>query len=385
MISVTTWEGGCPSEEELLAHLAAPGAEGQSERLLAHFDECAGCRLAMAEATRAMAALSGPAEPPRISGIRTLAVGERVLDRYEVRRFIARGGMGEVYEAYDLLLDERVALKTLASTVLDDDRAAFRFKGEVRLARRVTHPNVCRILEFGVHVRSSAAEDDTIPFLTMEFLSGETLADRLAKHGPYTPAEAWPLVRQILNGLKAIHDAGIVHRDLKSENVFLVADPRGEERAVLMDFGLARALDGSVPTTLPHRVGAVTGTIDCMAPEQIHGGIPVGPPADVFAMGVLLFELLSGQRPFVRVPHWQRLTEPSPRLAPLVPGLGRGWDAAVGRCLERKPEDRFQRLEELLAALPAAGGTPRPDRRRYWLAALAATAAAVAALVWKIV
>jgi serine/threonine protein kinase len=373
---------GCPSEEELLMHLASAGAPVNSEKLLAHFDECAACRLAMAEATRAMAAPTGQSGMQPTFGIRTLSVGERVLGRYQVRRFIARGGMGEVYEAFDLLLDERVALKTLASTVLDDDRAAFRFKGEVRLARKVTHPNVCRILEFGVHGRRHLNEEESVPFLTMEFLSGETLAQRIARQGPYSPAAARPLLRQILAGLKAIHDAGIVHRDLKSENVFLVADPRGEERAVLMDFGLARAVDGSVPTTMPHRLAGLAGTIDCMAPEQIHGGIPVGPAADVFALGVLVYELLSGQRPFVRVPPWQRLNDPSPRLAAAAPHLPRAWDALVRRCLERKPEDRFQQLDGVLEALPEP---PRPTPWGLWVAAAAATAAAIAAaVVWKL-
>jgi serine/threonine protein kinase len=374
----------CPSEEELLAHLAAPGAQADSEKLLKHFDVCAACRMAVAEATHLLASgptLSGTA-PLSTLGIRTLAVGERVLGRYEIRRFIARGGMGEVYEAFDLLLDERVALKTLASTVLDDDHAAFRFKGEVRLARRVTHSHVCRILEFGVHTRRHALhEEESIPFLTMEFLSGETLAERLGRRSRYTPAEALPVLRQILAGLKAIHDAGIVHRDLKSENVFLVADPRGEERAVLMDFGLARAVDGSVPTTMPHRVAGLAGTIDCMAPEQIHGGIPVGPAADVFAVGVLIFELLTGQRPFVRVPPWQRLNDPSPRLQSVAPHLPRAWDALVRRCLERKPVDRYAHLDELVAALPAEETRPR---RRLWLALATTAAVALALVVWKI-
>jgi serine/threonine protein kinase len=371
---------GCPSEEELLMHLAAPGAEADSERMLAHFDVCAACRLAVAEATRALAA-PGPPAAQQALGIRTLSLGERVLGRYEIRRFIARGGMGEVYEAFDLLLDERVALKTLASTMLDDDRAAFRFKGEVRLARKVTHPNVCRILEFGVHGRRQLNEEESVPFLTMEFLAGETLAQRIARRGPYTPDEARPLLQQILAGLKAIHGAGIVHRDLKSENVFLVADPRGEERAVLMDFGLARAVDGSVPTTLPHRLAGLAGTIDCMAPEQIHGGVPVGPTADVFALGVLMYELLSGKRPFVRVPPWQRLNDASPRLAAAAPHLPRTWDALVGRCLQRRPDDRFQELDEVLDALPRP---LRPGSRGLWLAAIAAAAAAVAAAVWRL-
>ena len=131
-------------------------------------------------------------------------------------------------------------------------------------------------------------------------------------------------------------------------------------------------------------MAGLAGTIDCMAPEQIHGGVPVGPTADVFAVGVLLYELLTGTRPFVRVPPWQRLNDPAPRLSSAAPHLARGWDAVVRRCLERKPEDRFPRLDDLLAALPGTEPATRPGRWRLWAAALAAAlAVAAAALVWR--
>jgi serine/threonine protein kinase len=347
---------GCPSEEMLLAH-ASGIRSAHDHAILAHIDGCEGCRLLVAEATRA---LSSAALPGTDAAARTLAPGERVVDRYAIRRFIARGGMGEVYEALDLLLDERVALKTLASSVLDDDRAALRFKGEARLARRVTHANVCRILEFGVHVRRAAerrtsgpAGDESVPFLTMEFMCGETLGRRIARRGRQTPEQAVPLLRQIVAGLKAIHDAGIVHRDLKTENVFLVADPHGDERAVVMDFGLARALDGSVLTTWPHLQGAMTGTLDCMAPEQIEGGA-VGQAADIYAFGVLLFELLTGHRPFVKISPAHRLIHAAPLASSVLPALARPWDELISRCLAQRPHDRFTDLDELLAALPSA-------------------------------
>jgi serine/threonine protein kinase len=367
----------CPSEEDLLVHLSTvgPAAEG----ILAHIDGCAACRMLVAEASRALAHEQG-LPSVKSGGVHTLAPGERVLERYEIRRFIARGGMGEVYEAFDPLLDEIVALKTLAPTVLDDDRAALRFKGEARLARRVTHPNVCRILEFGLHVRHSAggAAAESVPFLTMEYLSGETLAARIARRGRFLPAEALPLLEQITAGLTAIHDAGIVHRDLKSENVFLVADPRGGERVVLMDFGLARALDGSVLTTWPALAPGVAGTIDCMAPEQIQGG-RVGPAADIYAMGVLLFELLSGRRPFVKVAPSVRLINEAPRLSTVVPRVARPWERAVAICLERKPEDRFSSVKALLASLSTR--PPLGQVARIALVAAAVTLA-VASLWW---
>lgn len=369
----------CPSEEDLLVYLspANPPASG----ILAHIDACAACRMLVAEASRVLAVENGRS-PPSVerSGRHTLTPGEKVLERYEVRRFIARGGMGEVYEAFDPLLDEIVALKTLAPTVLDDDRAALRFKGEARLARRVTHPNVCRILEFGLHVRHTAnGQPESIPFLTMEFLSGETLATRLARRGRYLPDEALPVVRQILAGLESIHKAGIVHRDLKSENVFLVADPRGGERVVLMDFGLARALDGSVLTTWPHLAPGIAGTLECMAPEQIQGS-RVGPAADIYAMGVLLFELLGGRRPFVKVPPSVRLINEAPRLSTVAPRATRSWERAVATCLERRPEDRFSSVAGLLGALAPPVSLVR--RRPLALLALVLVAALCVSVCW---
>jgi serine/threonine protein kinase len=350
----------CPSEDALLAYVRGGGRDKGSERLLGHIDHCRICRQVVAEAARSLDP-NADAGRPAAGGAHTLAVGERVVGRYDIRRFIARGGMGEVYEAYDMLLDEPVALKTLACTALDDARAAFRFRGEARLARRVTHPNVARILEFGLHVRDRNNAQESMPFLTMEFLSGETLARRIRRRGRYETGDARSLVKQILAGLKAIHDAGIVHRDLKSENVFLVPDARGGERAVVMDFGLARAIDGSVVTTWP-RSSVFAGTLDCMAPEQIEGR-KVGPPADVFAMGVLLFELCTGRRPFVNVPPLKRLqADEPPSPSAFVDELDPRWDEVITRCLARNPADRFD-LEELTAAL-----SPPPPRRSRWTA-----------------
>jgi serine/threonine protein kinase len=318
--------------------------------MLAHLDGCETCRRLIAEASRAA---QGPSPRAPSTGVRTFSDGQLLVDRYRIERFLARGGMGEVYLAEDRLLEERVALKTLTCTALDDPRAAVRFKAEARLARRVTHANICRILEFGVQVCTrSDGLPESIPFLTMEFLTGETLSQRVARRGRLPGREAVPLLRQVIAGLQAIHACGIVHRDLKSENVFLVPDARGRERVVVMDFGLARAIDGSVVSTWPlARVFA--GTIDTMAPEQLEGR-PFGPAVDIFAFGVLAFEVVTGRRPFVNVPPLQRLRHRSPAPSSVASDLHACWDAIIGRCLELEPSARFAHLDELDAALASS-------------------------------
>jgi serine/threonine protein kinase len=354
--TVSPGPGPCPSEEQLFAYAAGSGRLHDPEKLLIHLDGCATCRHLLAEASRSLEAspsrapapAPGPATPAKI---RTFRDGDLVVDRYRIERFLAQGGMGEVYLSQDLLLEETVALKTLACTALDDQRAAFRFKAEARLARRVTHPNVCRILEFGVQARKQGKQSESIPFLTMEFLAGETLNRRITKRGRLPEHEAVPLLQQVIQGLQAIHACGIVHRDLKSENVFLVPDPRGE-RAVVMDFGLARALDGSVVSTWP-LARMLTGTIDTMAPEQIEGRSPE-PTMDVFAFGVLLFEALTGRRPFIDVAPMKRLREKAPVPSSIAASLHPRWDRIIGKCLELDPAARYPNLSELAAALVKA-------------------------------
>jgi serine/threonine protein kinase len=168
---------------------------------------------------------------------------------------------------------------------------------------------------------------------------------------------------QVLQGLSAIHDAGIVHRDLKSENVFLVSDdPRGP-RAVVMDFGLARALDGSVVSTWP-RSRTLAGTLDTMAPEQIAGGI-VKPAADLFAAGIILFELVTGRRPFQGVPPLKRLSLAAPCPSDLHPGIDPRWNDLLGRCLHLEAQQRYPSAEHLRLAV--AEVTAVPFSRRPWL------------------
>jgi tRNA A-37 threonylcarbamoyl transferase component Bud32 len=331
----------------------------------------------LAEAARGANDVSQPSQP--IGAPRTLRVGESLLRRYEIRRFIAKGGMGEVYEAFDAALSETVALKTLALSSVDEPGAAERLRGEVRLARKVTHPNVCRILEFGVH-RASGTEADVVPFLTMELLRGETLARVLARTGRFNEALALKLLREIVSGLEAVHAAGVIHRDLKSENVFLSTSPDGLTRAVVMDFGLAQ-VHHLREESRKSSGGAVIGTLDYMAPEQVEGR-PATPASDIYALGVVVFEMLTGRLPHAGQTQFARaaakLVAAPPRPSANVRGLSTGWDALVRRCLERNPSDR-PNLREVARAIERLSASAR--RVRSSVAAGIIFCAAVAVLV----
>ena len=207
-----------------------------------------------------------------------------------------------MYEAVDLELSQSVALKTIRPEIAGNPSVLSRFKKEVQLARRFSGPNVCRIHELFVIGSDGAAAGAA--FLTMEFLEGITLAEKLRQAGPMSWREAKAIATDLCVGLSTIHAAGIIHRDLKSRNIML-ADRNGSQRAVLMDFGLAREL---VPPSTAKESGltvpgAVLGTPEYMAPEQFEGKA-VTPATDIYAMGVLLYELVTGKHPFAPPMHW---------------------------------------------------------------------------------
>jgi tetratricopeptide (TPR) repeat protein/tRNA A-37 threonylcarbamoyl transferase component Bud32/TolB-like protein len=284
----------------------------------------------------------------------TFAPGAVLAQRYKVVRFIARGGMGEVYEVDDLELRERVALKTVRPEVAGDTTTVERFRREIQLARKVTHPNVCRIFDVSHHRPEDGAPG--VIFLTMELLLGETLAERLRRAGPVQPPEALPIARQVADALYAAHQAGVVHRDLKPGNIMLV-EGRGTLRAVVTDFGLARLESGEDHQGLALTAAGVVGTPAYLAPEQIEGK-EVTPAVDVYAFGIVLYEMLTGTVPFIGDTALstavKRLQEapPSPRLH--APGLDQRWEAAILRCLAREPAGRFPTAPAAVEAISRA-------------------------------
>lgn len=302
---------------------------------------------------------SDEAVPPE----RTFPDGARIAGRYEVLRFIAKGNQGEVYAVEDLSLHEHVALKTIHPERASHPDALYRFKDELRLARRVTHPNVCRVFDLGEHpaVQGASGKSHPVMFLTMELLEGETLQAYVARSGRLPPEQILALAEQMASALDAAHAVQIIHRDFKSSNVVLmpsVASP-ASFRVVVTDFGLAMALarekDGSAPWA-----GDFIGTPSYMSPEQVRGE-SVSPASDIYSFGLVLYELATGRLPFVAetplATATQRLDAPPAPPRTWVPELEPQWDSALLRCLAMRPQDRFATAAEVVAALRAV---PRP-------------------------
>jgi len=311
----------------------------------------------------------------RYAGPPAYAEGELIAERYRIVRPLGEGGMGEVYEAEDLLLKERVALKTLRGHVAEDETSILRFKREIQLARRVTHPNVCRIFDVGLDRRGGRES----AFLTMELLHGETLAARIRRDGKLTTAEAGPLVEQVAAALGAAHAAGVIHRDLKCANVLLTKGEGGAVRPVVTDFGLARAAaEGGEQVTGD---GGIVGSPAYMAPEQVEGR-KLTSAADIYALGVVMFEMVTGRLPFLGDSPLStavmRIREDAPSPKSITTDLDPRWERTILACLARKPEDRPASAAEVVrglrgdttftsGALPAATTNlgPKPRRRRW--------------------
>jgi serine/threonine-protein kinase len=284
--------------------------------------------------------------------------GQTVANRFRIQRFLRSGGMGEVYEARDLFVDEKIALKTLRLD-LSDASSIERLKREMKLARTVTHSNVCRVFEVFF--------DEGVPFFTMEYVEGETLAQFIRSRGRLGVEEARPIVAQICAGIEAAHRAGVIHRDFKSSNVMLTREEQGSRRAVITDFGLARFSPAPVSPDSSAEGDFVVGTPAYMAPEQVEGA-RLTPASDVYAVGVVCFEMVTGRLPFEgetpRAIMMKRLSEVPPPPSRLAPRLPIQWDESILRCLERDPARRFQSAMELVKAIDTIETEePTPARR----------------------
>ncbi len=381
----------CLSEDDVLALCEGRAAREELPRIDEHLDQCEACRqwvvemLGLAEVE--FAPEDGPEADPDTLHPTILRQGSVIAERFRIARFIKRGGMGEVYEAFDRMLEAPVALKTIISTACDSPKAIRKLKAEVQLARSVRHPNVCSVFDFWEH---REGEDDRAPvfFFTMEFIDGETLGQRLRRER-LTLLEVRRLARLQLLGLRAAHVAGVVHRDFKSDNVMLRKGGRDGEDVVVMDFGLARVVP-SEGGSLSNDSEQFAGSVAYMAPEQVEGRKHIGTEADVFAFGVVLFEMLTGQLPWSGDSPWttatKRLTERAPPPSRLASGISAGLDAFVLKCLSRYPNDRYKDAQAALDAFDALAPTPAPrPRAGRWAAAIAVAfmLSALGATVWS--
>jgi dienelactone hydrolase len=306
----------------------------------------------------------------RSAGAR-FAAGNIVAGRFRIVRYLARGGMGEVYEAYDQELDAAVALKTILPEVVRVDSVVSRFKQEIALARKVTHPNVCRVFDLFYH-RENGNE---VAFLSMELVRGETLRERIRRQVRFHLAEALPLIKQMVAALEAAHSIGVIHRDFKSMNVMLEDRADGSTRAVVTDFGLARSIEGASSATASV-AGALLGTPDYMAPEQVQGG-RVSTAADIYALGVVLYQMATGALPYSgdtpMAVATQKLQSPPAPPRKYTPQLEERWEKVILKCLERDPAKRFPTAAAALEAIdpqPKVEAVAERARWRWWAAAM---------------
>ena len=300
----------------------------------------------------------------------SLQPGQILIDRFVIVRLIAKGGMGEVYEAEDRLLQEvHVALKTILPHVADEPALQKRFEREVLLAREAVHPNLCPIYD----IFHSDRQTPNFLFLTMKLLPGETLAARLQKPSPISTEEGFAILKQTALGLAAIHSSGIVHRDIKPNNIMI--DGIGAQvRLWITDFGLARALQGD--TTISGR-GAVAGTPNYIAPELLQGH-PPSQASDLYAFGVVMHEVFTGQKPTVSRDNSSVAI--SPRLHnSKVPSL---CSNLIKDCLDIDPQRRCQAFESALESLGHKRQTRKLFTRRQFVGTAAAGAGLLAAGAW---
>lgn len=266
-----------------------------------------------------------------------IPLGTELSHRYRLVRFIARGGMGEVYEAHDQALNKRIALKTLTSCNNQEEQLQ-QLRLEVENAHRVTHKYVCRTFDLGLHRHDSGTQT---PFITMELILGRSLSERIRAEGSIAPSEACRIALAILEGLEAAHDAGVLHRDLKSDNVMLRDDRSEETCPVLMDFGLSKSLTAN--STSANDGQTLAGTLAYMAPEQLQGKKP-RVATDLYAFGTVLFEMLAGRLPFIAsTPALQalrRLQEPAPNVREFNSEVSAELALFVARCLDQDPSGR---------------------------------------------
>lgn len=302
-------------------------------------------------------------EGPVFTQLPRLNVGDLIQGRYRIEALLGRGGMGEVYRARDELVRELVALKVLTVATPPGGALLRHFRREVQMARKVTHPSVCRVFEVGLH----ADGDREVYFYTMELLEGETLAARIRRDGPLPLEDAIHVAQQVAEALHAAHSVNVVHRDFKSANVMLC-----DGRAVVMDFGLARpfvAEDGRLSSATASIGAHIAGTIAYMSPEQLSGEA-VTAASDIYSLGIVLFEMVTGRLPFsdrhILRSAMQRAAAPVPDVRGMAPELNGQWASVIARCLHRDPAQRFPTAIEAVDALRRRRlPTPYWTRRQY--------------------
>jgi serine/threonine protein kinase len=271
----------------------------------------------------------------------SVVVGELIAERYELQELVGTGGMSSVYRAHDRLLERHVAIKVLHEQFTADGEYVERFRREARAVAQLSHPNIVTVIDRG--------EQDDRQFIVFEYVDGENLKALVDREGPLPEREAIELALQVARGLGFAHEQGLVHRDVKPQNVLL----KDGNQAKVTDFGIARSLDVQGGLT---QTGTVMGTSDYIAPEQARGS-KVDAQSDIYSLGTVLYELLTGEVPFAGdnfvAVAMQHINQPPPSVRERQPELSPCVDDVVRRAMAKEPRDRFRSMDELCAALNA--------------------------------
>src|SRR5687767_9216982 len=284
-------------------------------------------------------------------------IGQILADKYRIEELISEGGMGAVYRGTHILMDKKVAVKVLRPSLAADDTIVARFSREAKAASRIAHPHALSVTDFG-------ESENGVVFLVMEYLHGKTLKNEIRNAGPMPLARVVEIIRQVGSALDAAHAEGVIHRDLKSDNIMLV-DSNGADWAKVLDFGIAKITErvGSFDPgiTAPN---LIIGTPQYMSPEQCSQSSELDSRSDIYSLGVILYEMLIGHVPFtgesptaIMMKHLQD-APPSvlEERKDLPPAIGR----VVTRAMAKRPEDRFQTVSELAEELASAAEGEMP-------------------------
>ncbi|MFH2005725.1 MAG: protein kinase [bacterium] len=272
------------------------------------------------------------------------------IGNYEIVRLHGKGGMGEVYVAHHPVLDRQVAVKVLSRALSDDEELVARFRQEAQAAGRIGHEAIVEVTDFGT------LEDERF-YYVMELLNGSSLQEWLDRHGPCSAQDAVGILRPIIEALSAAHEAGIVHRDIKPDNIFLHTDAQGRLKPKLLDFGIAKLVDHTGESSgVATKTGQLLGTPLYMSPEQAAGETQnIGPWSDVYSIAAVLFRMLTGRPPFLGKSFgallMKHMQEPPPNPSELRPGLPKALDGLIQSAMAKAPEERMATMRTFLQAL----------------------------------